>query len=207
LVAGGAELPQQVARRLSAGTPDLVRLGSFEAYRYRLPASGRPVRLYLAPATGGLVAAVCSDGGAAWSFLQRCERAAASLSVADSTRYPLAGLDRYVAGLDGVVRTLNARRAARRERLRVASGPAAQARAAEQLAGAHVAAARDLRRARAPAPAEAVNGRIVALLGKVAAAYRRLARAARAVRGSRYGEARREVVRTESALQQALRSG
>jgi hypothetical protein len=210
LVAGavpGLVFPDRLARRVDrhARKPDPVRLGALEAYRWRglraRDARGgtQPLTLLAAATRDGVVAVVCLG-----SATRACERAAGSLDAPGAGPASLDALAFYGSRLDAAIARLNRARAADGARLGSAATPAEQASAAHDLSRAHRRARASLTEITVPPGARNTNGAITATLGRLASAYRNLAKAARKGDAQRYRSASDEIERWDRALRHDL---
>jgi hypothetical protein len=197
--------------RAVPGAGELVALGAIPARRYRaedaLGVAG-PMTVFVAPAAGRVATVAClaDDASAARSFLPRCERAAASLRLAEGGSAPATPSARQVTGLRRALRRLNAARSAYRSRLVRTRTPRQQAAAARMLARAHARTARSLRALALSGLAEPGARSAVRALERSTLAYGNAARAAASRRARGYARARRSALAADAALRRALRS-
>jgi serine/threonine protein kinase len=206
---GPTLLPAAFRRRLRAQPQpnDPMRVGALEAYRYaRLRARGYPGRLtvYAAPTSAGVATFVCTETDGGQAFLDRCERAAASVHLDDARAYALGPDARYNARVKRVIGRLHGARARALARLRVATSPGGQAKAADALAHAYGSAAAALTGSTTNPTVKRVNAQLVSSLRDTQAAYAALARAARDERRASYRAARDRVARGEQRVRAAL---
>jgi hypothetical protein len=160
---------------------EAVRLGSITALRYRnLDHRQVPGELtvYAIPTTRGVVTIACSAAGSdARESLAACEAVATTVSLRGAQALPLGANVRYATAVNTALSALGEQRRNGRADLAEAETRAAQARAAESLAGVFAATATALDRA-APGPVEqGVHGALVASLRRTAEAYIALAAA------------------------------
>jgi hypothetical protein len=207
---GPTMLPAALLERLDQPpeTNDAVRLGDFEAYRYRnLEPEGLDgnLTLYVVPTSQGVATIGCiADGSGAEAALADCESIATTLELRDAEALPLGPSQGYADALNGAMSRLNTARAAGTATLRSARTPDGQSRAAGNLQRAYREAAQAMDRAPAgPREADA-NARIVSALSATADAYERLASAARAGDRGRYNSARSAANRGERRVRQAV---
>ena len=201
----GSVHPAEVARRVDARPPRprAVALDRYQALRFSgldARGSGR-ITLFVAPTGGGTLAAACLPGAP-----RACPAVAASLELAGAPASSLDHGQRFAGALDRVFRDLDKRRTAAGRRLRGAQLSPGQARAAEDVAGAHRTARRSLVRLDPPPAARAAQRRLAASLASVASGYRRLSRAAERQRGAAFSAARRSIRRSEAKLRTLLRT-
>jgi hypothetical protein len=120
--------------------------------------------------------------------------------------YGLGPSEDYARELDKTMNTLNTRRAGGRIRLRAAGRSARQARAAGDIATAYSDAAEALADVSISPALRSANDDVVRSFRQAAAAYERLAGAARARSRRRYEAARGTVSRREAAVSRQLES-
>jgi protein kinase-like protein len=209
--ARGARLLPPAFVELLQRTPhrEAVRLGSQAGFRYRdlqhrrLPGS---LTVYAVPTTAGVATIACLAPRADSSMFARCESVATTLVLRGAEALPLGPNQRYAAAVNTALTSLETQRAEGRRALREARTPAAQARAADQLAAAYRAAAAGLGRA-SPGPIEEPYHRsIVKSVERAAEGYAALAEAARAHRRLDYDRAAAQVERAEDALDRSVRA-
>jgi hypothetical protein len=183
-----------------------VRLGGRNAWQY----AGLRLRPhvvgtgYLVPTTGGTVLEIChASTNDAPVRLAECNRIAATLVVRGERPRLLSSADRSNERTTRVIATLRANRWEGRRRLDAAELGRGQARAARSLQLNHKRAAWSLDRI-----SVLENGyslaELSAAVGKAAAAYRRLARAALVSNRSAYRKATDAVVREDEVLRREL---
>jgi hypothetical protein len=201
LPAAFVELLQRTPRR------EAVRLGSLAGFRYRDLRHRRlrgSLTVYAVPTSAGVATIACLAPQPDARALTRCESIAATLELRGAEPLPLGPNERYAAVLNTALASLESQRGDGRRALRDAPTPAAQARAAEQLAAAYRAASAGLGRA-APGPIEEPYHRsILATLDRAAEGYAALADAARSHRQLDYDRAAAQVERAEDALDRSL---
>ena len=193
-------IPDGLRARLTSAPPSPApsRHLGHAAWTYReLPTrDGRLLDVTLVPTTLGVLAIACSAMPEDLAAAADCATAMSALDLGGALPLrPRASLALRSA-LPPVVAKLNARRVRLRAALRRAETRRGQARVAVRLATTHERAGASLA-ARAP-------GALPARLGRVGAAYRRLARAARRGRPRAFRRARRTVVTAERRLGHAL---
>jgi hypothetical protein len=208
---GPTLLPEDLLASLPAKPPAAtpVRLGKVDAYRYSGLAprgSDRRADVYVVPTSSGVVTLACvAPAGAPPSFPAACEEIVGSLAISDGGVYPL-GPDRaFAKRLNGAMRTLNARRATLRRRLRSEDRAAGQSRDATGLARAFSTAAATVAASRTGPAVAPDRASIVKAMRGTAKQYRALARAAARDDRRAYNQARTGVRRTEAGVQRALR--
>ena len=209
---GPALLPDAFLRRLPDRPPegDAVALGDLQAYRYDgLDPRGldRPVTVYTVPTSEGVATVTCSAGGAdATALLGECEGVATTLELAGAEAFPLGPNEDYARALTDTFDQLDSERRDGEAALRRAGTQNAQGEAATRLGRTYADAAGSLARVEtSPADARA-NDRIVLALRGTAAAYERVATAARAGDSGAYADATDAVERGGRRLGRALRS-
>ncbi|MGD9571689.1 MAG: protein kinase [Thermoleophilia bacterium] len=214
LVAGlsGAEgptlLPEAFLERLAEppASADRVVLGAAQAYRHDglvVEGMAAPVTLYVVPTTAGVETVACVGGGAA---LEACADSAASLRLAGSARAIPLGPD---ADLSAAVAEPLAAFGTVRQRLRTrlagADIPAGQAAAASDLAAAARTSAGALPSSSDGGPeAAGLVDPVRAALRAQAAAYGRMAAAARTADDAGFAAAADAVRAGEQRLDAAL---
>ena len=208
---GPALLPEAFLKSLRSVPPrdDAVKIGALEALRYRNlqpKGYGRDLTLYVAPTTAGVVTVACTSSASdADAFLPSCERVAGNLELVAGKPLALGPDERYLATLNRTIDRLNANRRRDLRKLREATKPAAQAKAAEALARDYRQAQASLR-GRSVSPAVAIASASVRdALAKTAAAYGRLADAARGGSKAGYRAAGSDIRAGERALNEALK--
>jgi hypothetical protein len=216
LVAGSVDatgptlLPAALLARLDPPPKanDPVRLGSFQAYRYK---SLRPkgvngtLTVFATPTTDGVATVACvTPPGTKGSFSTDCERVAGTLRLAGAKPYSLGPSDAYAATLRKTISRLDSASAPAARRLKSADTPAAQASAATALAAAYRDASRRVARASVSPVVTGANSRIAAALNRIARGYTSAASAARDGDTSGYNAAGRTVSRGGDALRRAF---
>jgi hypothetical protein len=195
-----AEIPRRVA----------VRLGSYEAYRYRglrPRARTHQLTVYAVPTNRGVVTLVCfAPMTASVDPFLSCERVAATLTLSDVRTYPLGPNRQYADSLRKTIAALSAARSALRRVLGEARTPRGQADAARGIAEVYAGAARRQASVEASPEVEAANQRIVASLRLAASAYSRLAVAAGQRKRALYSPARASTAAAEAKVRRALRA-
>jgi serine/threonine protein kinase len=203
-------LPDALLDRLDGRRPNaqVVRLGDLDAYRYRdLRPRGLDGRLtaFAVPTADGASLVACtvpaSGGG---SFLETCERSAATLRLPGKDPIRLSTSRAYAGTLRTTMHELNSARASGLERLRAADGARGRARAADTIGDAYSRARRALSEATPGPGAQLANSRLVSRLQRSAAEWRALAAAARGGNRTAYNRARDDIARAESSFRGEL---
>ncbi len=209
--ARGARLLPPAFVELLLRTPrrEAVRLGSLAGFRYRdlkHRRSSGSLTIYAVPTTAGVATIACLAPVPDSETLVRCESVATTLALRGAEALPLGPNQRYAAAVNTALTSLEAQRSEGRRALSEARTPAAQARAADQLAIAYRAAAAGLGRA-GPGPIEEPYHRsILATLARAAEGYGALAEAAGAHRRLAYDRAAAQVERAEDGLDRSVRA-
>jgi serine/threonine protein kinase len=189
--------------------PTLVRLGKADAYRYTGLAprgSDRRADVYVIPTSSGVVTLACvAPGSPQASFSADCERSVESLAISSGDVYPLGPDRQFAKRLNGAMRTLNARRATLRKRMRSEQRAAGQADVATDLARAFTTAAGTVAAGRASPAVAPDRAAIVKAMRRTATRYRALAKAADRDDRRAYNRARPDVRRAEDGVRSALR--
>jgi hypothetical protein len=188
---------------------EIVRLGAFEAFRYRnlRPVGfGRTLVLYPVPVNDTTTVACFATPSLERAFLPVCEGIAATIRIRGASPVSLLPSRRYAAFLNGVLGKLNTRRQEGLHSLRTAKTRRLQAGAAGEIARAYAGAAGRVARAPVTPLVREANSAIAAATSRVGAAYRRLASAARRGRTHPYQAASRLILGGESRLRNALSS-
>ena len=205
---GPTLLPPSLRNQAGGAERDAVRLGDYEAYRYRdVPAAGGETAqtIYVIPASEHVVTLVCTaPASTAAGFFDSCERVAGSLVLEDVRPHPLGPSPEYARAVDETVRELDAARTGGRARMAAAKTSAAQAAAAQAVAGAYRDAAARLGGVDAPRESAVAHREILAGFGRGARAYRALAAAARGEKGGAYERSRADVQAAERATRRAI---
>ena len=193
--------PSRLVTGAAARGSRSIRIGPLRALRFTAARGRGPSVLYVAPTSAGAATMVCSGAGSAGA----CDEAAAGLRLRGARGYdPAAGIG-WKNHLAAQMGRLRSRRAAALRRLRRAGSPGAQAARASSLGRLYAATARRVRAADAPPQAARARRGVLASLGAAAAAYRGLARAARAEDAKAFGRARQRIRRAERRLRVTLR--
>lgn len=203
--------PMRVAREVegSPPSPSAVRLGRFEAYRWRglrTPNPRRLVELFVAPTSAGTLTVACYSGGAMARVPATCDRAASSVRLAGAQGYSPVRATAWRKDVADTMRGLQERSSAGLRRLSTAANPRAQARVALSLAKSYRATIARLGAGPVPPQATEARRRIVAAVNGLERAYRRLARAARKADRSGYSRAAQGIGRENARLRRVLRS-
>ena len=205
---GPTLLPSELRKNVTGKLPEptSVRAGEASAYRYapvRARGVAQPLTIYAAPTSDGVATVACYGPS---SFAGTCGDVAESLELHGPRAVPLGPSPDYAAALTKTVRSLTSRRNAARSRLADERTAAGQASAATAVATAYAGAERAVRELD-PSPAIATaHERIAARLAAAAAAYRRLAAAAKAEKPTAFRRARTAVGRAERRVDAALRA-
>jgi serine/threonine protein kinase len=208
---GPTLLPNDLIASLPAEppAPTPVRLGQVDAYRYTGLAprgSDRRAEVYVIPTSSGVVTLACvAPGTPPAAFSADCERIVESLAISSGDVYPLGPDRQFAKRLNGAMRTLNARRATLRKRLRSEQRAAGQADIATDLARAFTIAAGSVAAGRASPAVAPDRAAIVKAMRRIATRYRALAKAANRNDGRAYKRARTDVGRAEAGVRGALR--
>jgi hypothetical protein len=201
LTRGAAPLLAQLADAV----PDAVRLGDYDAWRYRDVAVGAEsvADVYvLEDGDGPIVAACVGPSDAPASAREGCPAALTTLRL-HAGAAALGGDAAARRELARIVEDLNRARARQRRALAAAATGRRQAAAADRLAAAYARAAEGAGRTRmVGAPGDLP--RLVARLEETGRAYAALATAARATRRAAYAQALERVVAHERALDKDL---
>jgi O-antigen/teichoic acid export membrane protein len=203
--------PQLVPQRLladPAGAPmlQIVMLRKVSFYRYLnlpLPGAHSSESVYAVPTTVGTIVGICLARKALPGFAIGCERTLGSLRLDSGTFLPLGPSPAYASALDSVISRLNVVRAGAGSQLQSARDAGEQAKAADELAAAHAAAASELM-SLSPGPAAVANSAVASALKLAAGAYRALARAAATDNARGYDTASTSLTRATGALDSAL---
>jgi hypothetical protein len=191
-------------------SPDAVRLGSVETYRYsglQVQGLAGSVTVYAAPTSAGTVTIACwSSGAAAAGFQTDCGQVAATLRLLGATAYPLGPSAAYAHQLSLAFDRLRTATTGPLSALRTASTPHAQAAAARDLAAAYTAAGRTLGAVTVSPVLSPAHAAIVGALNGLAGAYSRLAAAAQSGSTAAYNRAGQAVDSASAALAGGLRT-
>ncbi len=191
--------------QLEDAAPRAVRLGDYDAWRYRDVAVGaeRVGDVYvLEDSEGPVVAACLGPSGASAEARAGCSAALTTLRL-DGTPVALGGDPVARRQLAHLVEDLNRVRARERHALAAAATGRRQAAAADRLAAAYTHAASGTGKlGTVGAPGDLP--RLVERLKQTGGAYAALATAARATRHTAYAQARDGIVAHERALEQSL---
>ena len=207
---GSTLLPAAFVKTLGAepNRNDTVRLGDYQAYRYRNldPGGFNPaLTLYAVPTDKGVATVACTaDQAQAAQFLPECERAASTLELQGAKPYELGPGREYTQQLNTTLERLQSGRERQLDALKDAKTPAQQARAASNISRAYASAARSLSRASASPQIAAANDQIVAALGDLADAWEQVADGASSGDRGDYLAGERAVKKAEKQLAEAL---
>jgi ATPase family associated with various cellular activities (AAA) len=200
-------LPQQLLASLpSQPKPQVVSLNGAQYYRYLdLTPQGAngPVSVYALPTTAGTVIGACLKSGASARFAGECERVLGTVRPTSGSVLALGPSAAYASGLNAAISKLNLVRATADPQLRSARTPAAQVRAANELAAAHKSAAATVSGLSAGA-AESANVTLAASLLSTSDAYASLARAAAGGDTQAYATASAALGRAQGQLKAAF---
>jgi serine/threonine protein kinase len=176
---------------------DAVRLGAVSAYRYRdLTTSGsdRRFTIFVVPSRAGVLSVVCSYRPAARAtFLDACERAAATLRVTGTESLPLGPVPAYAHALGLAARRLQAARPTV-QALRHATTRHAQSALCAHLASIQTSASRAVSSVTPGPDAASLNSSLLSALHAAAAGYRSMSKAAQSGGSRAYDSARSETV-------------
>jgi Protein kinase domain len=208
---GSHLLPASLVDRVegSLPTPAAVKLGDLEALRYRgvkVRGFDRALNLYAAPSTVGVATLACYSLPTDQHLEANCESVADTLALTKGTPYPLAASAATEKKIDEAVTALAKGRKEGRRRLAQAKTPAAQAQAAERLSSTYTHAARALGGVEAGPVLDGKLDAGRAALNAAAAAYSRLAKAARGNDSQGFHAAGQAVDKSEADLETALAS-
>ncbi len=184
--------PGLLAPSLAAGAHrprTAVKLGAAQAYRYTdvtVPGLVPMLTIFAVPTTAGVVTIACPQLGQIGS---ECEQIAGTLRLNSAQLFPITPSRAYADGVSRALRTLQREVAAGDGDLAHARTAAAQAGAADRLAGAYSAAGTAVGQAAASPAIRSMNERLARALAAAASGYADLARAARAEDGSGYARA------------------
>ena len=199
--AGASLLPASLETR-ERPTPQAVRLGDYEALRYRdvrVRGFDRAITLYATPTSEGIATVACyAPAALAPGFAADCERVAQTLEVSGADPERLAVDPDELRKLEQDVSSLNRDLTRHRRSLDQAQRPSRQAAAAADLAGTYASSARRLRKLDLGPGQRAALAAAAKALSTAGAAHDRLADAARAGSRKRYDAARAAVRSAES---------
>ena len=208
--AGSTLLPAAFVKTLGSepSRTDTVRLGDYQAYRYRNldPGGFNPaLTIYTVPTDKGVATVACTaDAAQAAQFMPECERAASTLELEGAEPFELGAGREYVERVNGTIERLQSGRDRQLRALKSAKTPAQQARAASNLSRAYSTAARQLSRAPASPQVAATNDQLVAALGDVADGWEQVSDGASDADRSEYLAGGRAVKKAEKQLADAL---
>lgn len=203
-------LPPGLADTLQAPpTPEPIRVGDLEGYRYRDLAqddTAGVVDLYVFGTDQGTLAVSCFTGEEITApYRRQCAAIAGSLQAPGAQPVPLGPSANYGRALRGAVDRLNADRGALRRQLRDARTQQGQGRLADRLSSVYRRAGGRLASIDPPPSVAAENARIVRQLRLVADGYDRMASAARSGSRVAFSRGREQVIRRETQLDALLR--
>jgi len=192
-------------RTAPSKTVSLGRLSGARRTGFSRPNSHERLALYTVSTTKGRLAVVCfAPAAAARNFLPSCERVAQSLELAGLEARPARASDSYARALSSAVGRLNERTQALQKTFRRARTRAGQATTAARLGREYRVAAATLARPASTAEERRAGATIVGELTDVAAAYDRMAAAARAGDRGRYAKAGDAAARGEALVSRHL---
>jgi hypothetical protein len=191
----------------SPGRGEPVELGSLEGLRFKeLRPKGvdGPLTLYAVPTSEGTATVACL-GVAAAGVAARCDTQAATLQLTGPRPAGVQPARGYAKALARVFKALNGERSAALGALSAAGTRTEQSAAADRIAKAYAAAARDLRQAPDTRYVSEENAAIVTALQDGAAGYNSMS--FNAARGDEagYADARRRAIAAEGRVGAALR--
>jgi len=188
--------------QVADATPEPVRLGDDEAWRYRDVAvdAESTADVYLLEDGDGPVVAACLGPA---SVREGCAAALTTLSLSAGEAVALGGDVGARLGLARVVDELDRTRGRERRALAAAETGRAQAAAADRLAAAYTRAAQSAGRAGTVGKPGDLP-RLIDRLEQTGRTYTALATAARATRRTAYAQARERILAQERALQKDL---
>jgi hypothetical protein len=196
-------LPASLLASLPAApTPQVVRMGPLQFYRYQIlsaPGQSRAETVYVLPTTGGTIVGDCLASVLGGGFDSSCQGVLATLRLSSASALSLTPSATYTSELDHALIPLNRVRLAHSPQINTARSRLAVARAARALANAHATAAASLGTADAGV-ATAANAALVTALSQTADAYRALARAALRENRAGYQRAQAALARAGSAV-------
>jgi hypothetical protein len=207
---GASLLPPAFVKTLGAepDRKDTVRLGDYQAYRYRDldPGGFNPaLTVYAVPTDKGVATVACTaDQAQAARFLPACERAASTLELEGAKPFELGPGREYVERVNQTLGRVQQGRARQLRALKAADTPAQQARAASNLQRAYATSARFLSRSSVSPQVASTNDQIVAALNDVAAGWERVSDGASDADRGDYLAGGRAVKKAEAQLAEAL---
>jgi predicted Ser/Thr protein kinase len=207
---GATLLPAPFVKSLGAqpGRGDTVKLGDYQAYRYRNvdPGGFTPaLTIYTIPTDKGVATVACTaDQAQAAQFLPECEKAASTIKLAGAKPFNLGPGSEYVKQVNGAIGAVQSARQSGLAQLRSAKAPGAQAKAAGNIQRAYSGAARSLSSASVSPQVAAANDAIVAALNDVAGAWGQVAKGAATRNRGLYLAGGRAVKKADKGLQTAL---
>ena len=207
---GASLLPAAFVKTLGAepDRTDTVRLGDYQAYRYRNldPGGFNPaLTIYAVPTDKGVATVACTaDQAQAAQFLPECERAASTLELEGAKPFELGPGRAYTERVNSTLERLQSGRERQLKALKSAKTPAQQARAAGNISRAYSTAARQLSRAPVSPQIASVNDAIVAALNDVAEGWERVSDGASDADRGDYLAGGRAVKKAEKELAEAL---
>jgi hypothetical protein len=207
---GATLLPAAFVKSLGAepGRNDTVKLGDYQAYRYRNvdPGGFTPaLTIYTIPTDKGVATVACSaDQAQAAQFLPECEKAASTIKLAGAKPFSLGPGAEYVKQVNGTIGGLDAPRQRGLAQLKSAKTPGAQAKAAGDIQRAYAGAARSLSGASVSPQVASAHDAIVTALNDVAAAWGQVAKGAASGNRNLYLAGGRAVKKADKELQTAL---
>jgi serine/threonine protein kinase len=197
---GATLLPADLRSRLDdpVAEPAAVRLGPLQAYRYDGLALGKAtVTAYVAPTAEGTATVLCSG-------VDRAGCAAAAASLRAPAAVPLGPRAAFAKPVNAAVERLQRDRARALRAVTKAKTPAAQGRAAGEVARAYQTAAGRIGAVRTTALEADANPRLAGALRRAREQWARLATAAKANRRATYAGLRAGVARADDGVRRAL---
>jgi hypothetical protein len=184
----------------------VVTLAGTHFYRYLglEPRNGSgPLSVYVLPTTVGTVVAECLAAGAGAGFAGTCERIVSTLRLSSGTPLAIGPSAAYASGLDRAMAVLTKRVAEATGRLRAATTPAGQAKAANGAVAAYTSAMRQVGALDAGV-ASADNQAVQSALGSIATGYGSLRTAALHDDTAGFTASERQIADGERTLQSAI---
>lgn len=205
---GAGRLPSGLGPADTSGARvQIVSLGGQQFYRelnLALPSRGVTESIYLLDTTKGAIGAVCAAQKPSESFTATCERVLATLRLTSGSVLAARVDAGYAKVLNAVVTKLNAARSSLGPELSTGSLPA-RARAAQQLAAAHVQAATSVARLSPRGSGlTAADRALGSALQQSGSAYRALGRAITGRRQAAFVSAERQIAAGARALNAAF---
>jgi serine/threonine protein kinase len=189
--------------------PYIVKIGPLQAWRTAgasFSSSGKPLYtfIYFPQGKSATTMAVCYSKTGSVSQLLNCEKAASGITISGAKLYDLLPSKTYASGLDSALSALAKTKNAPYQTLKSAKTPAAQAKAARQIATAYSVVASDVKKLKPTPYAQPQNQKIYNAMVTAGGAWRTLASAAAAKSSSRYAAASKKVSSAEAQLSSAI---